>query len=458
VQERFDAIIIGAGMSGLATGIRLAMFNKRVCILEQHSVAGGLNSYYRRGQRKLDVGLHAMTNFVMRGTRGAPLTKLLKQLRIPYDQFQLQQQLSSKIVFPEVELNFSNEFELLTQEIRDKFPQEIDGFLSLVRDLESFNETALDNKYFSAREKIGQFIKDQQLVDMLLFPLLIYGSAWEDDMDYSQFVIMFKSIFLEGFCRPQGGVRTIISLLLERFKKLGGELRFKQLVKSIEQQDGAVTGVVLNDGKKLLAPTVFSSIGYPETLQLLEQREVALGGKLSFTETIMFTKELPANWNERSSIVFFNRKDRYTYRRPEQLWDRDSAVICFSNNFSHDDYSEGVVRVTNIANYDKWKALNKEQYRQQKEKLLHDSMQLLTAYNSKLKFSVTFSDIFTPLTVERYTKRVNGAVYGSHQKVRDGKLSLDGLVLCGTDQGFLGIVGAMLSGISMANLHVLAKE
>jgi hypothetical protein len=29
--------------------------------------------------------------------------------------------------------------------------------------------------------------------------------------------------------------------------------------------------------------------------------------------------------------------------------------------------------------------------------------------------------------------------------------------LCGTDQGFLGIVGAMLSGISMANYHILQK-
>jgi hypothetical protein len=30
--------------------------------------------------------------------------------------------------------------------------------------------------------------------------------------------------------------------------------------------------------------------------------------------------------------------------------------------------------------------------------------------------------------------------------------------LCGTDQGFLGIIGAMLSGISMANFHILARS
>jgi len=43
-------------MSGLAAGIRLAMFDQKVCILERHKVPGGLNSYYERLDRKLDVG------------------------------------------------------------------------------------------------------------------------------------------------------------------------------------------------------------------------------------------------------------------------------------------------------------------------------------------------------------------------------------------------------------------
>jgi phytoene dehydrogenase-like protein len=55
----------------------------------------------------------------------------------------------------------------------------------------------------------------------------------------------------------------------------------------------------------------------------------------------------------------------------------------------------------------------------------------------------------------RYTGHIKGAVYGSTQKVRDGRTAIKNLFICGTDQGFLGIVGAMLSGISMANLHCL---
>ena len=49
-------------------------------------------------------------------------------------------------------------------------------------------------------------------------------------------------------------------------------------------------------------------------------------------------------------------------------------------------------------------------------------------------------------------------VKGAAAKNRPGRTELANLYLCGTDQGFLGIVGAMLSGISMANYHILAKS
>ena len=89
---RYDTIIIGAGLSGLAAGIRLAMFDKKVCIVEKHVEIGGLNSFYVRKNRIFDVGLHAMTNYTPKGVRSSPLGKLLKQLRFSHDDFRLCQQ------------------------------------------------------------------------------------------------------------------------------------------------------------------------------------------------------------------------------------------------------------------------------------------------------------------------------------------------------------------------------
>src|SRR5437773_10439709 len=96
-ESHYDVAIIGAGMSGLAAGIRLAHFGKKVCIFERHNAPGGLNSFYSLAGRRYDVGLHAMTNFVRPGVKGTPLGKLLRQLRIDRDEFALCEQRQSRV-------------------------------------------------------------------------------------------------------------------------------------------------------------------------------------------------------------------------------------------------------------------------------------------------------------------------------------------------------------------------
>jgi hypothetical protein len=46
-------------------------------------------------------------------------------------------------------------------------------------------------------------------------------------------------------------------------------------------------------------------------------------------------------------------------------------------------------------------------------------------------------------------------VYGAPDKQLDGRTHLDNLFICGTDQGFVGIIGSITSGIAMANRHCL---
>ena len=110
-MKTYDAAIVGAGMSGLAAGIRLAQYDRNVCILEKHSIFGGLNSFYRRNGRNYDVGLHAMTNYVPKGSRVGPLARIIRHLKISWDELGLVEQNGSSIAFPGVELNFTNDFE-----------------------------------------------------------------------------------------------------------------------------------------------------------------------------------------------------------------------------------------------------------------------------------------------------------------------------------------------------------
>lgn len=466
MTSSYDVIIVGAGMSGLAAGIRLAMFEKKVLILERHTISGGLNSFYARKRRKLDVGLHAMTNFARPGEKNRPLLKICKQLRISYEQLKLAPQSFSRISFPDKELHFSNDKELLRSHIEKQFPLELENFDKFLKLLENFDETNLDRTYESAREVLSKYFQDQDLVERLLCPALIYGSAWERDMDFSQFVIMFKALYLEGFSRPEGGVRTILKLLLDRFKELGGEIKFRSAVQEIipPQNEFELVEVILDSGEVLKTSKLISSAGLPETYRLIKSSEVVnsvsqpLAGRMSFTETILYFSKKPSDFGYAETINFYNNRQTYNYFRPVgKLYDDQSAVICLPNNFKSTELDEGIIRLTFIANYDEWKSLDTDQYAKAKENVLETALGLVKKLYPDFfnQSELNFSDVFTPLTIERYTGHLNGCVYGSEEKRRDGRTDFHNIYVCGTDQGFLGIVGSMLSGISMANLHCL---
>jgi phytoene dehydrogenase-like protein len=192
---RFHTVIIGAGMSGLAAGIRLAYYEKPVCVVERHTTIGGLNSFYRLRGRNYDVGLHAVTNYAQPGTKAGPMAKLLKQLRLRWDDFALSPQIGSAVMFPGRTLRFTNDFAYFEDQIRSVFPSQADRFRRLVETIDGFDELNLSQRPASARNVLEEHLSDPVLIDMLLCPLMFYGSALPRDMDFSQFVIMFKSIF-----------------------------------------------------------------------------------------------------------------------------------------------------------------------------------------------------------------------------------------------------------------------
>ena len=456
----YDVLIIGAGMSGLAAGIRLAYFDKKVCILEKHHRVGGLNSFYSKNGYKLDVGLHAMTNYVHKGVKSTPLPKLLRQLRLRFEDLDLCQQRMSVIIFPEKTLRFTNDFEFFLSEVTKDFPSQADNFQKLLKTISEHDELSLDAKPLSARQVVSSIISDPLLVDMLFCPLMYYGNAQEHDMEFGQFVIMFKSIFCQGFARPRSGVRHILDLLVKKYGDCGGELRTKSGVQSIRVSGDKAESLLLDNGDVLTADKVLSTVGHVETLNLLSDRDAAVSkhevGQLSFMESILMVDRQPSDLGLESTIIFFNDSDRFSYRKPDSLIDVSSGVICCPNNFQFDKpLSENMIRLTNLANFDLWNSLCQEEYRLQKEACLKESLEAAVKIVPDFRDSIIFRDVFTPKTIYKFTGHLNGAVYGSPQKVRGGRTRLKNLFICGTDQGFMGIVGAMLSGISIANLHLL---
>lgn len=448
-------------MSGLAAGIRLAYYEKRVCILERHTTIGGLNSFYRLRGRNYDVGLHAVTNYAAAGTRKGPLAKLLKQLRLRWEDFDLSPQCGSSVVFPGKRIAFDNDYNAFLEAVCDQFPHQADSFRRLVTTIEKFDELNLQQEPVSARKVLGEHLSDPVLIDMLFCPLMFYGSALPHDMDFNQFVIMFKSIFQEGFGRPFDGVRKILKSLTRHFKALGGELKLRHGVREIVTDNGRAVGVVTDDGQQIEADNVLSSAGLAETYQLcgsaLPQGDVR-HGEVSFNEAIFVLDRQPQEIGHHDTIVFYNNEDVFHYEPPQEPCDIRSGIICSPNNFQYADgqqLEDGLIRITALANPDYWMNLPDAEYYPAKQAWTERMVESALRHIPDFREHVIDTDVFTPRTIKKYTGHLQGAVYGAPVKVLDGTTPIKNLYLCGTDQGFLGIIGSMLSGITMANNHLL---
>jgi phytoene dehydrogenase-like protein len=471
--RKYPLLIIGGGLSGLAAGIRFARFGQKVLILEKHSKIGGLNSYYHRKGKLLETGLHAVSNFAPPEDKHAPLNRLLRQLKIPRRDLILHEQFSSEILFPDrASLCFSNDFNLLRDQIKTTFPHSAEKFSEMVAEIDRY-DPFIPRPKISARKFVSSFLQDELLVEMLFCPLMFYGASQEDDMDISQFVILFRAIFQEGFFRPDGTIKDLLDLLLAHYKSFGGEIELNAGVKEIITDDNKVSGIRTASGEVILCESLISTAGVPETKKLFPTPQTAatfsksdgkkISGRLSFIEAIyLLDKSACENLPKNRTIIFFNLSDKFTYHRPDDAVDLGSGVICFPDNFQgKKDDDTFQLRVTHIANYDKWRQTydndDKTLYPAMKKQWVEKSKKVIGKIIGNYSENIVYEDSFTPVTIERYTSRTQGAVYGSPEKIKDGKTNFDNLYIAGTDQGYLGIVGSMLSGVTMVNQHILNK-
>lgn len=455
-------LIIGGGLSGLAAGIRCSRYSSGVLLVEKHDKTGGLNSYYTRKNLLIETGLHAITNFALPGEKHAPFNKLLRQLKISRKVFSTYQQLGSEILFnPSKRLSFTNDISVFTQSILRKFPDQHDGFMKLLNAVSTHDPFQI-NSFISAREFLKRYLTDQCLIDMILCPLMFYGSSVEDDMDLDQFVIMFRSIFIEGMFRPAGTIKDLLDMLEKHYTALGGNIHLKSTVKRINHKNNTVSSVTLQTGETITCDNVISTIGYEETLQLLGiVSKKSAGKRLGFVENIYYIDKSDTTWNPpNTTILFYNDGEKFSYKKPDSIVDFSSGVICFPYNFTgrkEVDYIE--VRSTHLSNYGKWFELKKDKkrYKEMKEQISRQSYNVLKQKVGAPSSKIFFQDTFTPLTIERYSGKKDGAIYGSPVKYKSGNLGYSNLFLAGTDQGFLGIVGSMLSGVSIVNKHILPQ-
>ncbi|HRR06301.1 MAG TPA: hypothetical protein P5105_03375, partial [Victivallales bacterium] len=371
----------------------------------------------------------------------------------------------SEIRFPGISLTFTNNFFETEKKFKLLFSDYSEQFDKLVDFISEFNAFSIEEKEKRwTRQVLRSFINNRTFEDIILLPLMYYGNACEEDMDLSQFVIMFRSIFMEGLCRPEGGIKTIIRILEKKLKENNCSIINRNPVEKISPLSSGIFEILLSDGSILTAEKIISCIGYNETLDLVDkisQTRRKSYGQIAFCEAIFCLKEsiVKEFADFRNACTFFCETDKFDFKKPSKAYSTESGVFCVPTNFKYLSSRPEVffLRLTTLANFEYWIDESPERYKKLKLEFEEEALaKIAKLLNTKIsREDISFSDTFTPRTILRWTGHKNGAIYGSPVKAKDGKTEVPNLYVCGTDQGFLGITGSILSGISIANKYAL---
>src|SRR5436305_9265597 len=181
IDPRYDAVVIGAGMGGLAAANWLSRAGLKVAVFEKHSKPGGYGQYFGK-EPTFDSATHLLTGCAGGGWLRSALEPIDILDRIDL----LHLEPSYRACFPGEELLVPARPESLRQELSARFPAEAAGIERFFTDVAAMGSHYLSlsegpategllHKYAfrTAAQLLSDYTRDERLAAMLaaLWPL-----------------------------------------------------------------------------------------------------------------------------------------------------------------------------------------------------------------------------------------------------------------------------------------------
>jgi len=120
-NKKFDAIIIGSGISGLNVGALLALNGNRVLILEKHFKIGGFTHTFPRDNYEWDVGIHYVGEVHKPWSMIQKLFDLVSDNELKWSQMD---ENYDRMIFPDRHYDFTSPKEQFIDSMIFNFPKE----------------------------------------------------------------------------------------------------------------------------------------------------------------------------------------------------------------------------------------------------------------------------------------------------------------------------------------------
>lgn len=272
MSEKYDCIIVGAGIAGLLTGAALAQgLGLKVLMLEKTPILGGRSSVIEKEGYLVDSGIH-----VIRYCKKSPTAVIFKKFLGKKEKLDLIELGDAKLFSDGVwydyplsaaaieTTSFFNEQErgqfkkILGEEIISAKPET----LMDTNVKEWINET--EQKYGIQPGPARIFLET-----LARFMLVSYGNLEKLSVGELIAGIQLGLKAGKGACYPSGGWKSFIEGLAEKIK-INGEIRTKTKVEKVIIENKKVVGVSVN-GKVIKASFVIVNIPSQEIFTVLDE-------------------------------------------------------------------------------------------------------------------------------------------------------------------------------------------
>jgi phytoene dehydrogenase-like protein len=463
-NDIYDAVIIGAGVSGLVCGCYLAKAGMRVLIAEQHFKPGGYCTSFKRKGFTFDAAAHSFGSY----REGGKMNRVFKELELDKRLKIKRYDPSDVIITPDFKISFWNDLNKTIKELQKAFPHEtkIREFFDFMSSPKPAELAALRNKTF--KDLLDKYFTDNKLTTILSIALLINGGLPPSLLTAFTGSQIFSEFLLDGGYYPDGSMQALPDALAERFKELGGTLLLSCSVKKIKVKDDSVTGVVLEMDDFIRSKYVISNCDARQTFLKLLGRRV-IGEEL--------LQKLDTMIPSLSMFVIYLGINKYIATLPQPgctAWFLPHYAIedmyLSSKKRSASNLGEFLLRV--LPDGDSVMAMvlapfrNRMYWDKNKHKILEAFIKKIEQHTTPdLSKHIVQKDAATPHTLYRYTLNYKGAAYG-WESILSQFVDPDfkkppfcqNLYLTGhwTTQG-LGVAGVTYIGHNTANL-IIKKE
>ena len=491
----YDAIIIGAGMAGLTSALKLTSEGKKVIILERQPVPGGVGTSFRRKGFKFEASLH----FVDALAPGEEVRNFLDDQGVGQRIEFIELKEFGRVIYPEHDFVVGNDFESTKSWCKANFSDEAKGIESLFTDVSNFSaefDRFMDSKlpawfkllispffyrsiiktsYMTLEQFVNKRIKSEKL-------RAIFCTIWgfvglpPKELSAFYFLIVLCGCWGKKTAYIKGGFNKLFEAMVDKIRERGSEVRFNTAIKEIRTLDGKrVRGVVTQKGEEISGKAVISNANCIDTLsKFIDSEDLRnhyaekLGSmqKSISAFTLYLGLDVPAKaLGMNNPLLSINSGYDHNESFKNCLLSKyDQCGLAIIDHSQLDPVlappGKSAICVMTLDNFANWSGLGAREYGQKKREACDAILAQLEIYLPGISKHVEVMDAGTPRTMSRYAALPEGAVYGLAQTVAQSGINrlsqrtkIKGLFLCGAwTQPGCGVHGCFVSGIEAGQI------